>query len=266
MRRFTAVFFLMAAMAGLASAADAGGITGHRYVLTRVNGKALAGEREVFVEIGDNFALTGRFCNTFRGPATHQNGILKAENLASTRMICPDGDLSKLENELFQALRGGVCLIPTGDGMQWRRDASTWEFAQADAQDTSSEEAESSSPESGDIEARQLTGRKFVLRQVDGEDFAVDMDRRPFIEFSTPEDGLRVNGSACNSFTGMAELSGDTLTMANAAATMMMCVDPKLSTFERDFHQLLRDGVTVELEDGTLTLRGGRRVLTYQEE
>lgn len=271
MRRFGMAFLMMAVMVGLAAAEDGSGIAGKGFVLTRVNGEALAAEREVFVEIGDDFKLAGRICNAFHGPATFRNGILSAENLASTRMLCPDGNLSRLENEIFQALRGGVSVLQAGDGMEWRRDASIWQFTRADAEaaasvDKATEETPATSPAFGGVEARQLTGRKFVLQQVDGQDFAFEMGRQPHIEFSLPEEGLRVSGSACNSFTGQAELSGDTLTIANAAATMMMCVDPKLSAFERDFHQLLRDGVAIELEDGVLTLRGAGRVLTYREE
>lgn len=272
MQRFGAAFLVMAMMVGLA-AAEGEGIAGKRFVLTRVNGEAVAAGREVFVEIGDDFKLAGRICNAFHGPAVFRNGTLSAENLASTRMLCPDGNLSRLENEIFQALRGGVSVLQVGDGMEWRRDASIWEFARRDAEtaaatpvDNSDEEGTSIPPAFGGVEARQLTGRKFVLQQLDGKDFTVEMGRQPFIEFSSPEEGLRVNGSACNNFMGQAELSGDTLTMANAAATMMMCVDPQLSAFERDFHQLLRDGVTIELEDGMLTLRGAGRELTYREE
>lgn len=271
MRRFAAVFLVMTMVAGLAMAAEGENIAGKRFVLTRVNGEAWTSEREVFVEIGDDFKLAGRICNNFHGPATFQNGILTAENLASTRMLCLDGNLSKLENDIFKALRGGVSVLQIGDGMDWRRDASIWHFARADAAatektDKTDKDEPTPSPAAGGVEAQQLSGKKFILQQVDGNDFTIKMGRQPFIEFSLSEEGFRVNGSACNNFMGQAELSEGTLTMANAASTMMMCADPQLSTFERDFHKLLRGGVTLELKDGILTLRGAGRVLIYKAE
>ena len=126
MLRFFILFFLMA---GLAAAADDGGIAEHRYVLTKINGEPVATDLQVFVEIDSQFGLAGRICNTFRGPASYQDGILKAGNLASTRSLCLNENLSRLENALLQALRDGVSLIPVPDGIQWRRDDSIWEFA-----------------------------------------------------------------------------------------------------------------------------------------
>ncbi len=120
---FIAAFCLIS---GMAAAADDGGIAGHRYVLARINGQPAATDRQVFVEIDSQFGLSGRICNTFRGPAA-------AGNLASTRRLCLDENLSKLENALFQALRGGVCLIPAPDGIHWRRDADIWEFTLDDS-------------------------------------------------------------------------------------------------------------------------------------
>jgi heat shock protein HslJ len=127
---FVVLFFLTS---GLAVAADDGDIIGHRYVLARINGEPASFARDVFVEIDSQFGLTGRICNTFRGPADYREGILKAGNLASTRMLCLDENLSKLENDLFQALRDGVSLFPVPGGIQWRRDDNVWEFTLADA-------------------------------------------------------------------------------------------------------------------------------------
>lgn len=263
--RFGALLVAATVMIGFESetnAAEGGGIAGRRFVLTQANDVALPADREVFLEFGADLRLSGRVCNVFNGPAALKNGVLTADALASTRMLCPDPVLAGLENELLRALRMGVSAMRVGEALELRRDAFIWKFTLADAAGPT---ASSPSPAEKD-EARLLTGRKFVLRAVDEEAFSVDMGRQPYIEFSQQEGGLRINGSACNNFMGVAEFSGGTLRMENAASTMMLCVDPKLSDFERDFHQTLREGMAVELSGDTLVLRGGGKTFTYREQ
>ncbi len=266
MRHIFFAFLAVAALTGgmgAAQAADPDTVIGHRYALTRVDGEAFSSEREVFIEFGENYFITGRVCNVFRAPAAYRNGILKSEAIASTRMLCPDQDLSRIETTFLQALQAGVSAVRYGDRLQLRRDASVWEFTLADAAGDTAATAGGSA--SAGVEPRQLTGRSFELVSVDGEAFAAEMGRQPFVAFSTPDNGLRLNGSACNSFTGMGEFRDGKLVMENAAATMMMCVDPKLSGYERDFFRLLREGVEVELAGDTLTLTGDGKTLVYRE-
>ncbi|MCD8350340.1 MAG: META domain-containing protein [Planctomycetaceae bacterium] len=246
---------------GVAPAADPDTVIGHRYALTRVDGEAFASEREVFIEFGENYFITGRICNVFRAPAAYRNGILKSEAIASTRMLCPDQGLSQIETGFLQALQDGVSAVRYGDRLQLRRDAAVWEFTLADE----AAPAPAGSSASTAVEPRQLSGRSFELARVDGEAFAAEMGRQPFVAFSTPDNGLRLNGSACNSFTGMGEFRDGKLFMENAAATMMMCVDPKLSSYERDFFRLLREGVEVGLAGDTLTLKADGRTFEYRE-
>lgn len=115
----------------------------------------------------------------------------------------------------------------------------------------------------GRVDEADLRGRKFVLAKVDGEAFAVAMGEQPFLAFG---DGLLVTGSACNSFRGPGELVNGVLTVANAASTRRMCIDPNLAGFERYFHRMLQSGVVLTLEGATLTLAGGGRTLEYVEE
>lgn len=257
MLRFGVVAAVLTVMMGMGAASDGEGIAGHRFVLSAVNGEPLATEREIAVDIDADFRLTGQICNAFNGQAEFRDGILRAEHIASTRMLCPDRELSELEAVLLGALRDGVAAMRIGETLELRRGAWTWRFRLADAAPSSEEEG---------VGARRLSGRKFVLREVDGEAFAAEAGRQPFIEFGNPETGLRVTGSACNNFMGEGRLDGGVLTLDNAASTMMLCVDPKLSDFERDFHQALREGVAVELSGDTLTLRGDGKTFTYVEE
>ncbi len=108
-----------------------------------------------------------------------------------------------------------------------------------------------------------LAGRKFVLRNVDGAEFTLTSGSLPYIEFG---EGMRVGGSACNNFTGLGELEENVLKVPHAVATRKMCLDEKISEFERYFHQMLREGVEVAVDGGTLLLTGGGRMLEFVEE
>lgn len=276
----------------MAAAAD-DSLAGQRYVLTRVNGKQLLTPRKVVLEFGPDLRLTGQVCNRFHGQAELKRGILTVPGIASTRMMCPDENLARLENDLLQALRSGVGMLRFGDNLELRRDDMVWEFivgtgaeepapeataseanaseADTDAADgaesaVSEEPPVASLPDTNAVEERQLVGRKFILSSINGKEFSTQMGRQPFVEFSRPEEGLRINGSACNNFMGMAILENGMLTVKNAASTMMLCPDDMLSDFEQVFHQALRAGFGLSLDGGKLTLRGDGVVLVYNEE
>lgn len=72
-----------------------------------------------------------------------------------------------------------------------------------------------------------------------------------------------VSGKAfCNSFSGPYTLTGEGLSFANLASTMMACPEP-LSTLESQMHSVLRDVARFEIApDGALVLRtnDGRRL------
>lgn len=236
-------------------------VIGNKYVLTRVDGKPFKAEREVFVQFGENHAISGSICNRFSGTYEMRGSIIKVEDIASTRMICPHEDLSKLENTFFQYLRGGISVtVQEGGVIEMRRDSSIWVFQKSD--DKAAAPVSAQAPSDGVVVWKALADRTFTLATVDGEAFAVTMGKQPFIRFG--EDG-RLSGSACNGFTGPGELKDGVLTVENAAATMMMCVDENLVKYERDFHRMLREGFSLSLSGATLTLKNGDRTLTFEE-
>ena len=242
-----------------------GEIIGQRFVLTKVDGKDFKSEREVFITF-DKDKMSGAVCNRFTAQLDMLGCFLKSE-VASTRMACPNEDLAKLENSLFQAIRGGVALMLANDVLTFRRDGNSWEFyrvGKAPVTEEAPPAAAGKEEAAAAVNWEQLAGKTFTLVKVGGGDFKVDMGRQPFIAFG--EDG-RVSGSACNSFTGPGELEDGVLTVKNAASTMMMCVDKNLVEYERYFHEMLRNGVKVELmPDGVLILTGSAKVLRFEQE
>jgi heat shock protein HslJ len=286
--------------ADLHAAAD---LVGKRYLLREIDGKELPEDTDAFVEWRTTSSMGGKFCNVFRATGTFENSIVKAEELpAMTKMACNDEAMGKLEERFFPALKLGLSFLAIGDSLELRRDDLVLRFelakekpeaaadneAPAEAAEAQEETADdedgvkaedaddvAEKPDTAEADAEApivsellvseelLLDRKFFLSKVDGEEFAVAAGVQPFIEFG---EGMRVGGSACNVFTGLGALVDDKLIVANAVATRKMCIDPKLSAFERDFHTMLREGAVLTLDGHLLTLSGGDKVLEFVEE
>ena len=89
-------------------------LTGQKFVLKTVGGVEFQGENIPVLEFGDNFLVSGKICNNFRGPGELTEGRLTVKAIASTRMACPNVVLGDLETGLFQALESGVDISMDG--------------------------------------------------------------------------------------------------------------------------------------------------------
>lgn len=284
MKRIAMLTLALFCCAALASAVDAFGavtaedLAGHRFILQSANGKQVPQEREIYFQVDEKGMISGRICNRFRGNGEIRYDRITMQHAVSTRMACPDAGLSDLENRFLRLMERGMAIHLVGDELTLRRDDLIMVFTRfsglyadeaapaknpaaegAAAADQSDAKAEAAP---APVAAADLVGRKFILSTVSGKEFkAENAALQPFIAFA---DDMRVNGSACNGFSGPGELADGVLTVRNAAATMKMCVDAALSQFERDFHQLLRNGAKLSLDDkGNLTLAGDDIVLVY---
>ena len=81
---------------------------------------------------------------------------------------------------------------------------------------------------------------------------------------ATFEDG-EVRGSACNTYGGKYQVSGDTLTIREVFMTEMACVDPQgIMEQETAFFNLLTSAQSFKLTDGGLRILGaGGEELTF---
>ena len=263
-----------------------GDVIGSRFVLKTANGKEVAAPAPIFVEWKSSTEMAGRVCNIFRGKCLFLNNLVKVEDVAASRMACPDQELAQLENKLLTYLRSGMSFVVFGNMLEMRRDDIVLLFEKAgnageEPKDKPAEEAKkpvpapekdkpeeksapvSSAPASDGVAEKDLLGRKFVLSTVDGQAFAPEMGKQPFVQFG---EEFRINGSACNNFMGPGELKDGKLWLKNAASTMMMCVDPMLSGYERDFHAMMQEGADIELTGEALTLTGGGKTYLFLEE
>lgn len=262
MTKYLACLLALLGVVSIAAAEEPGllgesDLLGHRFVLESVDGEKFAAPREVFIEFPAPGKISGRICNVFHGESELSGYTIRA-NVAMTRMLCPEPAMRKIEADFFRNLGMGFGFMRLGNTLELRRDFSVMVFRLADAGTPASGQGGMEGVTAGD-----LTGRKFVLSKSGGEDFSIQHGRQPFIEFGS--DG-RMGGSACNGFNGPYELKDGALFMRNAASTMMMCIDQTLSKYERDFHQLMRDGAKISLRGGELTLEGNGMTLLFIEE
>lgn len=330
-------------------------LVGKSFVLESLNSEPYRGQRPVTLRFDKDGNLSGRICNAFQAKPEFTGMMFKADNVATTRMACPDQELGKLEADFLRSLESGLSYFTMGENLELRRDNLVMIFRPHDGADAPRpapgtqavsaapapstptpapafaepapevfapvtppqtaiappqpaavspiapapvavsvapvspvapaapalsvspvapapvappaeivEVIDPSGPVSpiGDISEKDLAGRKFVLTHVDGETFTPDMGEQPYIQFDT---GMRVSGKACNNFRGPATLQDDILTVENAASTMMMCVDPKLTQYESDLYRLLRTGMHMDLNGRELTLSGEGREFLYEE-
>lgn len=70
------------------------------------------------LEFTGEFRIAGSLCNRFVGEAELVDGVLKADKLAFTRMLCPDEDLNRLETLLGEMLTNGMQVVFDGKVLQ----------------------------------------------------------------------------------------------------------------------------------------------------
>lgn len=97
-----------------------------RFVLVQIDGAAYTASSDQGIptptlEFDNDFIVSGRICNTFRGGGELIDGVLTVKTLAATRMLCGDPNLNQLETSFFQMLEGGAALSMNGDRLYLKR-------------------------------------------------------------------------------------------------------------------------------------------------
>ncbi|AMG94741.1 MULTISPECIES: heat shock protein HslJ [Citrobacter] len=81
----------------------------HRFVLESVDGKPInATGHPLELSFGEKMMISGNMCNRFNGQASLSDGALKVKEMAMTRMMCADPQLSELDNTLSTMLKQGA--------------------------------------------------------------------------------------------------------------------------------------------------------------
>ena len=88
----------------------------------------------------------------------------------------------------------------------------------------------------------------------------------PTAEVTFSSDGTAVSGtSACNSYFGTIDISGDALVISQVGGTEMACLDPGIMELEAQFLAALPTMTAAVIADGVLTLSGGETEMRFTQ-
>lgn len=108
------------ACAGVKTPAQAD-LAQRRFVLADVDGVPFAAGQRPDISFSEDFRVSGRMCNRYTGQGTLQNGVLTVKQMASTKMLCIDAALNRLEGQFGAMLAAGAHTELTGDTLTLRQ-------------------------------------------------------------------------------------------------------------------------------------------------
>ena len=101
----------------------------HAFVLAGINGKPFVKkERLPTLEFTEGFRVSGAMCNRFTGQGELENGVLTVRQMASTRMLCADQELNRLESDFSNMLMDGATVTLSGKTLTLGREGYVLEF------------------------------------------------------------------------------------------------------------------------------------------
>jgi len=146
-------------------------------------------------------------CNTYNGPYKMDNGVFTAPNLATTMMMCTNGNQ---EPQFFAMLAKENTISITNDVLSFKNEGKVVaEFVRG-------------------IDQASLRG-KWILETIDGGDMNTLFtmtERIPYIEFKSADS--RVSGNAgCNGYGATYKIEGSTIDIGPIMSTQMACPNLK---------------------------------------
>ncbi|MFD1813267.1 META domain-containing protein [Rhodococcus gannanensis] len=214
-------------------------LLGRTFVSTTVDGAQIPGGGPLTVEFTEPDRIAGTAgCNRATGTADFSGGTIVTGPLATTMMACM-GENADSDQWLASFFAAKPAWELDGDTLTLRTDASTVtlldrRIAQPD---------------------RPLTGTTWV---VDTTITPAAVTSSLAIEKAAPtlqiaDDGTVTGSTGCNSFTGRAEVSGETITFGPLATTRRACV-PELAEVEQAVLTTLTGTATATVESDRLQL------------
>lgn len=105
-----------------------------RFTLKTMNGKDYSQkERVPDLEFLEGFRVSGGWCNRFSGLGKLADGVLSADKMVSTKMMCVDEDMNRMDFLFPQMLQKGArirlennVLTISGDDLELVYEASDW--------------------------------------------------------------------------------------------------------------------------------------------
>lgn len=236
-------------------------LSGQEFALQTFDGEEVSvenEERRPSLSFAEWPRIAGRMCNNFTGPVEEtEDALLKAANLATTRMMCLDEKISTLENAFHEMLREGasVELADNGTVLTLTGQGHTLVFT--------IKAGEGESAAKSQLET-MLAHHNYILENFDGTEVKTEeKTRQPHLSFGQ---WPHVNGRMCNSFRGPITADGMQLKAPQMAATLMACPEESINKLEGTFFQAMAEGVEVSISEDkqTLTLTGGGHSFVFR--
>lgn len=132
MKRFILTVCAISTIWGCAlapKAVTAGDVASNRYVLQSVDGVPFGNrERTPEISFDDTMRVAGQICNRFMGQGTLKDNVLTVSKIASTRMLCADPKLNRMERDFTELLRQGARMQLDGDTLSLGDGLTTYTF------------------------------------------------------------------------------------------------------------------------------------------
>lgn len=104
-----------------------------RFVLASVDGKPFKTALNTpDIQFGEGFRVSGGMCNRYMGQGKLVGNVLTVSPMASTRMLCPDDELDKLETLFGRMLEQGAEVSFDGNTLSLKQGGNTLVFTAGD--------------------------------------------------------------------------------------------------------------------------------------
>jgi heat shock protein HslJ len=222
------------------SSTDPTELTGRTFVSTEVTGTPIPGDGPLVVEFPEaNTIAATAGCNRAVGAVDLSDGVVHADNLASTMMACapPKDGADAWLSALFA---GNPRWTVDGDVLTMTGDAVTVSLTDKKVVDPD----------------RSLTGTEWVATTMYTPEAAITSAA---LERSAPtlivaEDGSVSGSTGCNRFTGTARIGDGTLTFGPLGTTRMACPDAEVTAVENHVLAVLAGETTYEIDAATMRI------------
>ena len=214
-------------------------LEGRSFVSTAVEGQTLVADTTITLTFEDDRVGVTAGCNTMSGPYRVEAGTLRADQMISTLMGCPD-NLAAQDEWVAALLTDGAAVGLEGDTLTLTGPDVTVTLA---ASPTDS-----------------IEGRAWSITALEGPDGTQEAPEGASL---TLADGSVAVATGCNRAMGPATLDGDTLTIGPLASTRMAC--PTSARGKGPCSAFLDGDLTVAVDGDQLTLTKGDETLSLTE-
>lgn len=243
---------------GLSAFGQTGDFASKQWKLTHLNGIAV-GETKARIEIDP---AAGRFngnagCNSMFGLVKVSGKDISFSRVATTRMVCANTGVIKLESDFTKAL---------GQAMRYKVSGSVLSIYAGNRRimkfKAAAKVSENLAPAGTDA---RLEAKKWVLEAI-GREKVGPIGNHAFIVFDA-EKGSAGGDTSCNVYGGEYTMKGSSLSIKQLISTMRACVEDGRMQIERSFLDGLGSTDRFEIKGGKLYLyRGDETLLVFRGE